>query len=394
MTAAVCAAAIAVVVLLRDRCVPSWLLAACWLPALALMNARFVPRPEIFSVLWMALYLTILLKADVRPALAWFLPLIQLLWVNSHGLFALGPIILSVYLADRLIRAAPGLSKPAGEPKPRRKRCWMHLGGASVLVGVACLVNPYGMRGTLFPLELFSKITAWGGLYKSRIREFADLGDFVRTQGAPAIGSLYTRLECLLLCALPLSFIGPAIWRTSRSSARLPAVHVGALGAALALLALSVLGFPGHGTPGFLIWPSLLAAPAMLVLGALGAALLVRYDRRAAWLAAIGGLASCSWMIWLRWHLFGPEPGPVAWLATIKIGESALGWTTALIMLIAGWLVLRRRPAVHPVACHHVQLPGTASDPQCQSIRVHSRDCTHVEPGWLGSRDGSSRRRH
>ncbi len=341
MTAAVCAAAIAVVVLLGDRCVPSWLLAACWLPALALMNARFVPRPEIFSVLWMAFYLTILLKADVRPALAWFLPLIQLLWVNSHGLFALGPIILSAYLADRLICAAPGLRYSAVEPVPIGKRYWMHLGGASVLVGVACLINPYGMRGALFPLELFPKITAWGGLYKSRVREFADLGAFVRTQGPPAIGSLYTRLECFLLWALPPSFIVPAIWRTSRSRASKPAVHVGALTAALALVALCVLGFPGHGTPGALIWPSLLAAPAMLVLGALGAALLGRHYRRAAWLALVGGLATGSSMIWLRFNLFGQEPGPVAWLATIKIGESALGSTTALVMLVAGWLVLR-----------------------------------------------------
>jgi tetratricopeptide (TPR) repeat protein len=341
MTAAVCAASSAVVVLLRDRRIPSWLLAACWLPALAVMNARFVPRPEIFSILWMALYLTILLKVDATPALVWFLPLIQILWVNSHGLFALGPIILSVYLADRLICAVRGLRNAADETVPIRKRWWLHLGGASVLVGVACLVNPYGVRGALFPLELLPKITAWGGLYKSQIREFADLRDFVLKQGAPAIGSLYTRVECLLLWALPPSFVVPAIWRTSRSRANRPAVHVGALIAALALIVLSVLGFPGHGTPGFLIWPSLLAAPAMVVLGVLGAALLVRHDRRAAWLATIGGLASGSSMIWLRWDLFGPEPGPVPWLVAIHIGESFLGWITVLAMLVAGLLVLR-----------------------------------------------------
>ena len=31
--------------------------------------------------------------------------------------------------------------------------------------------------GTLFPLELFPKITSWGGLYKSQIAEFSDLND-------------------------------------------------------------------------------------------------------------------------------------------------------------------------------------------------------------------------
>ncbi len=141
MTAAVCAAAIAVVLIVRDRRAPSWLAAACWLPATALMSARFVPRPEIFSVLAMALYLTVLLKADDRPALAWLLPLIQVLWVNTHGLFVLGPIILLAYLADRVARSVLGIGESG------RKKWWAHLGGASVLAGIACLANPYGLRG-------------------------------------------------------------------------------------------------------------------------------------------------------------------------------------------------------------------------------------------------------
>jgi tetratricopeptide (TPR) repeat protein len=92
MTATVCAATILIVVVLRNRQCPIWLVAACWLPAVAIMSARFVPRPEIFSVLFTALYLTILLRVDTKPALAWFLPLVQVLWVNTHGLFVLGPI--------------------------------------------------------------------------------------------------------------------------------------------------------------------------------------------------------------------------------------------------------------------------------------------------------------
>jgi hypothetical protein len=62
-----------IVVVLRDRDWPSWLVTACWLPAVAIMSARFVPRPEIFSVLFTALYLSILLRVDTKPALAWFL---------------------------------------------------------------------------------------------------------------------------------------------------------------------------------------------------------------------------------------------------------------------------------------------------------------------------------
>ena len=60
-------------------------------------------------------------------------------------------------------------------PRPARGRRWLHIGGATAAVALACLANPYGLRGALFPLELYPKISAWGGLYKSHIEEFRDL---------------------------------------------------------------------------------------------------------------------------------------------------------------------------------------------------------------------------
>ena len=74
----------------------------------------------------------------------------------------------------------------------------------------------------IFPLELFPKITAWGGLYKSEIIEFMDLKEFVRKQSVPvAASNLYNRAECFLLWVVPLSGIVPAVWlirlRTSRT---------------------------------------------------------------------------------------------------------------------------------------------------------------------------------
>ena len=147
----------------RDRQWPSWIVAACWLPALVVMSMRSDPRPEILTLLAVAAYLAVLSRTDGRPELAWVLPVIQMLWVNVHGLFVLGPIILGAYLVDRL---AVGRQRheTTGLPAPlRRRRWWGHIGGAAVLVGLACLVNPYGLRGALLPLELFPKITAWGG---------------------------------------------------------------------------------------------------------------------------------------------------------------------------------------------------------------------------------------
>ena len=341
MTAAVCAAAVVVVLILSDRRAPFWLITACWLPAVSLMSARFVPRPEIFSVLWLALYLTILLKADVTPALAWLLPLIQVFWVNTHGLFILGPIVLFAYLGDRLVRSARGLGETGELRPPASNLRWAHLGGASVLVCLACLVNPYGLRGALFPLELFPKITAWGGPYKSYIAEFGDLREFVRKQGPTAAGSLYLRIECLLLFLIPPSFIVPVVWRLGGPGAGRRAIHVGAFVAALSLNFLSVLGFPAPGTVAAIIWMGQMAAPAMILLGILGAALLFRTSRRAAILAVTGSLATALSMLWVRLHLFGEALGPAAWLGAINVGEIVLGWVTVVVMLLAAWLVLR-----------------------------------------------------
>ncbi len=51
------------------------------------MSARFDPRPELLSLLGTAIYLAVLFRTDRAPALAWLLPLVQVIWVNSHALF-------------------------------------------------------------------------------------------------------------------------------------------------------------------------------------------------------------------------------------------------------------------------------------------------------------------
>ncbi len=199
----------------RDRRWPLFVNAACWLPALGAMSARFDPRPELLSLLGTAVYLAVLLRTDRAPALAWLLPLVQVIWVNSHALFVLGPVILGAYWIDQF---AGSITRPAPAPgetgRLPRRQAWLHLVGATLAVLLALLVNPYGWQGAIFPFELFPKITAWGGPYKSYVAEFMDLRTFVQTVGLEsAARDFYFRVECLLLCVLPLSFILPAVWR-------------------------------------------------------------------------------------------------------------------------------------------------------------------------------------
>jgi hypothetical protein len=340
----VCATVILVGLTARDRRWPMPVIVACWLPALGAMSARFDPRPEIISLLGTAAYLALLFRTDRTPALAWLLPLVQVIWVNSHALFVLGPIILGAYLFEHIARAArrPRFRDTTADLPGRR--WWLHLSGAALAVVPACLVNPYGSRGAIFPFELFPKITTWGGPYKSYVAEFMDLHTFVQTVGLDnAARDFFFLTECFLLWMLPLSFIVPAVWQASLAPAALAAPDprralpwlVG-FGLAAASVAVSTLGFAETGSPGWIAQAGRFAPWGLVALGSGGAVLLLveRSSAAAALLAAAGGSAQAAWILWLRGHLSGPEPSLTPRAITIVLGLSA----TLCILRVRGRL--------------------------------------------------------
>ena len=214
MASAAGCAAVLIAMTARAPDWPRWAAALCWLPALALMAMRFDPRPEIFSLVYLACFLAVLVRVERRPALAWCLPLVQVLWVNTHGLFVLGPIVLGCYLVDRAARAWIGSESPgAMAPACSRERLWRHLLPVSAAVVLACLVNPYGVRGAMFPLELFPKISDPANPYKAYVDEFTSLRVVMLDQMRRGGGSPPARSNPdLSPAALPWSFVLPAAW--------------------------------------------------------------------------------------------------------------------------------------------------------------------------------------
>jgi tetratricopeptide (TPR) repeat protein len=105
---------------------------------------RFMIRPEIVS--WVLLVLVLLIlerRAAGKPTLLWLLPLIHLVWVNTQGLFVLGWVAIACYFFGEWIE----------QRKPDRSLAiW---GVASIAAG---LVNPYLLRGFLFPLTLLTRL--------------------------------------------------------------------------------------------------------------------------------------------------------------------------------------------------------------------------------------------
>ena len=193
----------------------------CWIVPLILFGYRLDPRPEIFSLLFLAVYLATLDRASQQPKRVWLLPPVQVLWVNMHGLFVLGPIVFALFLIARFASRWVS-SASVREPSPLADgAAQRHYAAAFAAVLAACLLNPYGLQGALFPLELFPKIADSANEYKTYIDEF--LGPFEyarRSQAFVRSYAVYYRAMFFLWLVLPLSFAVPSLWRASQSDAQ------------------------------------------------------------------------------------------------------------------------------------------------------------------------------
>jgi len=162
VTASVAAAAFVTAVAARPTIAPLPAVAVALLLGLALAGFRFDPRPEMFTLLFLSGYLAVLAHFEDRPRLVWLLPALQLLWVNMHGLFIFGPILLAFWWLAWAAGWAWGRlvfseRMPVAMPGVIRNLAW-----ASGVVLVCCLVNPYGLEGALFPLKLYPKVAQEG----------------------------------------------------------------------------------------------------------------------------------------------------------------------------------------------------------------------------------------
>lgn len=82
-----------------------WLTAFFSLPVILILRERTDVRPEIFSYLFIVLFLYLLLdfkKYPQRKRIFWLIPL-QLLWVNIHTFFIIGIMLVAGFLAEQII---------------------------------------------------------------------------------------------------------------------------------------------------------------------------------------------------------------------------------------------------------------------------------------------------
>jgi hypothetical protein len=141
-----------------------------------MLSGRLVERPELASLLFLAGFLTVLARAPERPRLLWLLPAQQVLWVNCHGFFVLGPLVLAAYWVELAAARVWRTAVPVACPPLKI------LVPATVATLLACGVNPYGWDAIGLPLEQFGKLGS-AGIYRSNIGELKTVGDFLAVAG-------------------------------------------------------------------------------------------------------------------------------------------------------------------------------------------------------------------
>jgi hypothetical protein len=113
-----------------------------------ILITRHEIRPEAFTYLLSALFLQILWRYKMREVgfrALFFLPLLQIFWVNLHIYFFIGVILVGVFLFESLIASFTDRSLAL---RVRNQQ----LAAILLLVLLASCVNPAGFYGALYPL--------------------------------------------------------------------------------------------------------------------------------------------------------------------------------------------------------------------------------------------------
>ena len=140
------------------------------LAAAAAACTHWLARPHVFSFLLAALWINELRCFEKRPSvrrLSISLAALTLLWVNLHGGYLAGFIVLGIYWCGTLIELALARTNPTQVAALRRKL--NALAGVFVLCGVVSLINPNGYKLHLHNLQFLRSayLTNWLAEYGS-----------------------------------------------------------------------------------------------------------------------------------------------------------------------------------------------------------------------------------
>ena len=159
---------------------------------------RFEVRPEMWSYTLLAFVLYLLHRhAERRRSPLWLLPVVFLVWTNSHSLFVLGwaalaCFVLGLWLRDRQV-----------------DRPLLGWAAASIVVG---LLNPYGWRALVFPFELATRMRQQN-IFARNIGEFFSPLEYLRSD---QLMFYLASIVCFFVFAMLAILSVLSLWRQRR----------------------------------------------------------------------------------------------------------------------------------------------------------------------------------
>ncbi|VAX10342.1 hypothetical protein MNBD_GAMMA26-1506 [hydrothermal vent metagenome] len=169
--------AITLSVLYRELRTYSGVITAVFITFLAMGASaeRFLPRPEIITFLMIVLFYTRLRQEKYQTF--WqvaLLLLLQIIWVNCHGLFVIGPFMIGCYWLLHSIHYARGQTNH-----------FHQLTVLLVLVGASLLASPYGTGALEYSYLLFHEVGQTAPAHMQAVNELSPTFG-VATMGASA----------------------------------------------------------------------------------------------------------------------------------------------------------------------------------------------------------------
>ncbi|MGH9704336.1 MAG: hypothetical protein ACRD4K_13260, partial [Candidatus Acidiferrales bacterium] len=119
--------------------------------SLPILSAFFTLRPQLLGYVF--LLTTMILMERYRQGLSkhlWVLPAVFLVWVNTHGTFVLGAVVVGAYLLSGLFKfQAGGIVAVPWTAEQRR-----HILLVMLLCMLVAPITPYGARLAAYPLQM------------------------------------------------------------------------------------------------------------------------------------------------------------------------------------------------------------------------------------------------
>ncbi|MGH7245481.1 MAG: hypothetical protein ACREGI_00940 [Candidatus Levyibacteriota bacterium] len=121
----------------------------------SILYSRAYLRPEIFSFFFLSIFMSVLyINRQRATKFLYLLPFLELLWVNMHIYFIIGPLVVGLFLFEECVMYVH--NKHDADEKTIEKKRIFHLAAVFAATCLVTICNPNGIAGALYPFYVFN----------------------------------------------------------------------------------------------------------------------------------------------------------------------------------------------------------------------------------------------